>query len=163
MSDWDNIKQVREIISDPQDFISLETVVNPAALPAAPEPQTAYRVESTGGYYYTTKTAGATSVDYEFVELLISDAQILSIISTVGITKAPVRALCRIVLKLHSQCNIVKNQNGIESNEYVRLLELYKYYKAIIGDLEDIIDEDSGNNTGLVGKSYQPEIGGDNL
>lgn len=163
MTDWEKIKDVRLKIDDPQDFINLETVATPSALPATPVKQTAYRVESTGGYYETIVESGAISTDYTYVEIQISDTQLLSIISTVGQEKAPCRALNRIAAKIGSQLGIVRTQDGAESTQYLALLDAYKYYKSLAADCAEIVKEDSGNNSGRYGLSSQPEIGGGNL
>lgn len=163
MTDWEKIKDVRLKIDDPQGYVNLETVATPSALPTAPAKQTAYRVESTGGYYDTTKTSGAIPADYTYVEIQISDAQLLALIDDLGYQKAACRALNRIAAKLGAQLGIVRTQDGAESTEYLSLLDAYKYYKMLANDCKEIINEDSGNNSGRTGLSSQPEIGGGNL
>lgn len=163
MTDWEKIKDIRLKIDDPQGFINLETVTTPSLLPATPAKQTAYRVESTGGYYESSVASGAIATDYTYVEIQISDAQLLSIVTTVGQAKAPCRALNRIAAKIGSQLGIVRTQDGAESTEYLALLDAYKYYKSLAADCVEIANEDSGNNSGRYGLSSQPEIGGGNL
>lgn len=163
MTEWESIKDIRLKIDDPQGFINFETVSVQSALPENPAGQTAYRVESTGGYYETSKSSGAISSDYSYIDIQISDAQLLAIISDLGQNKAACRALNRIAAKLGAQLGIVRTQDGAESTEYLSLLDAYKYYKMLANDCKEIINEDSGNNSGRAGLSSQPEIGGGNL
>jgi len=163
MTEWESIKDIRLKIDDPQGFINLETVSTPSLLPANPIGQTAYRVESTGGYYETSKKSGAISSDYTYIDIQISDAQLLAIISDLGQNKAVCRAINRIAAKLGSQLGIVRTQDGAESTQYLALLDAYKYYKALAADCAEAINSDAGNNSGRAGLSSQPEIGGGNL
>jgi len=154
------IFSVRLDISDPPDFIKITIVASTAALPAAPTPQTCYYVNNIGVYVSTDKTSGAVAADYKPVDLYLSDARIGSLIDLYGVSKTVYKALSLIAAKIGSQLRVVRNTAGADSTEYIKLLDLYNYYKAIISDFKDESDE---KTSGRWGRTTQPEIGGGNL
>lgn len=157
------IHNLRLLISDPPDIIQITIVANMAALPLAPTPQTAYYVTDLGVYVQTELTTGATAADYSASELFLSDARLGSIIDLYGVNKAPNKAIVLIASKLASRLQIVRNTSGTDSTEYIKLLDLYKYYKSVADDFKEEEKDLDGNSTGRWGTSDQPEIAGGSL
>lgn len=155
------IKPVRLAIDDPAGVIDIIEVANSVALPAAPQPQTAYRTQDTGIYYETSKLSGATyPEDWSVIELLISDSSLQTIYNQLGEAKTICRAFQHISRKLGNQLRIVRTETGSESTEYAKLSELYAYYKGLAEDCAAANASDAGTSTGRYGTMKQPEIAG---
>jgi hypothetical protein len=145
--------EMRLRINDPADIIAIEAV---DSLPASPVAQTAYRLSTNGTY----NTNDGTS--WSVLELELSDARILSTIDSLG-DAAECRLLSYITRKLGSKLFLVKNTSGADSTEYVKVLDLYNYYKQLMADCKAERKSDLGKNTGRVGKISTPTIAGGNL
>jgi len=158
MTDFEKLRQVRLDINDPSGIIEFIQVDDYASLPVSPEPQTAYRLDDTGGYYESTD--GTT---YSRLELQISDSRILAYVSALGINIAPCRILQVIARQLGAKLGIVRNTNGADSTEFTSVLTMYQYYKAMADDCKAMNNSDNNNTTGRMGQMKQPEIGGGNL
>jgi hypothetical protein len=156
------IIDLRLQIADPPDVIRIYEVADTASLPEDPVPQTAYYVQATGLYYQTEKTTGAVSSDYVFIKLQLPDVTLASLIDSLG-DGAKRRALIRIAGRLASQLPIVKNTAGAESTEFLRLLDLYKYYKSLAADAAEEAAEEDGTSTGRILRIRRPRIAGGNL
>lgn len=157
------IQALRIEISDPPGIIQIISVTTSVELPTSPTPQTAYYIIDTGIYVTTELETGASPDKYNVVELYLSDARIGVLINYYGVDKAIYKALLLISSKLASKLLIVKNSTGSESVEYIKLLDLYKYYKNIIADFKEEEKEKNLNTTGRYGTMKQPEIAGGNL
>lgn len=155
-----DIKPVRLAIDDPAGVIDILEVANSAALPAAPQPQTAYRTQDTGIYYETSKLSGAVLADWSVIELRISDSSLQTIYNQLGEAKTICRAFARIASKLGNELRIIRNQTGSESTEYATARDLYAYYKGLAEDCAAVNASDAGTSTGRYGTMKQPEIAG---
>ena len=162
MTDFEKIVQVRIAINNP-DVIAILSVANFSDLPTSPAPQTAYYTEDTAVYYVTNETTISEASDWEIADLLISDTNILTIINSIGIDKAPCRIFNLISRKLGSKRQLIRTTSGSESAEYNRILDLYNYYKNLSDDCSAQYDSDNGNNSGRIGQMAQPTIAGGNL
>jgi hypothetical protein len=163
MATTTQIRNLRIDISDPPDIISILAVATEADLPSDPKPQTAYYITDKEVYVTTEKTVGAISSDYITAELFLSDSKIGSLIDADGYDKALYKAVRLISSKLGSKLLIVKNQNGAEAVEYLKLLDLYKYYKGLVKDFKTDDYDKTSNDTGKIGRSSYTQISGGNL
>ena len=157
------IRNLRIDVNDPPDIINITAAATPAALPTEPEPQTVYYITSTSRYVQTEKTSGAIPDDFKTVGLYLSDSKISALIDKHGYDKALYKALKLISAKLGSKLMLVKNQNGADSVEYLKLLDLYKYYKGLVADFKEEDEETNNNDTGRMGRSHHVHIAGGNL
>lgn len=159
MASTSQIHALRIDISDPPDIINIESVATSGDLPEIPEPQTAYYIIDTAKYVQTEKTSEAVLSDYLPVELFLSDSKLNGLINTFGFDVAIYKAIKLISSKLGSKLLMVRNQNGAESVEYVRLKELYDYYKALVADFK----EETSASSGRYVSTTNPTIAGGNL
>lgn len=158
------IKPIRLAIDDPAGVIDIIEVANSAALPASPQPQTAYRTQDTGIYFQTPKLSGASYPDdWSVIELKIADSTLQTLYNQLGEAKAICRAFGLIARKLGNELRIIRNQTGSESTEYATASELYAYYKGLAEDCAAVNASDAGTSTGRYGTMKQPEIAGGNL
>lgn len=157
------IQTLRIEISDPPDVIQILAVATLADLPTEPEPQTAYYITDTKIYVTTEKAASAIPSDYNVTELFLSDARLGILFDSYGADKSIYKAIVLISSKLASKLMTVKNTTGSESIEYIKLLDLYKYYENLVNTFKAEEKEKSLNNTGRFCTMKQPEIAGGNL
>lgn len=160
---FDQIKEVRLRINDPEGFANVISVADPTTLPVAPAPYTAYRVESTGAYVSTTLESGATASDYSTLSIYLSDARIETWIETEDEDFAECRALQAISVKLGGELRLKRNTSGAETTEYITLKELYQYYKALSDDCKERRRKDNKANTGRYVNTKNPTIAGGNI
>lgn len=154
MATFDQIKEVRLTISDPAGFIDFIEVANQGALPSPHVDQTAYKAADTGTYWWYSGTA------YETLDLFVSDGSLSVWIDEFGVSGAVRKAVERIIATLPGRLMIVKNQNGAESTEFIKLLELQKFYRTW---LEDLTPPTTVVNTGRWGKSRCDPVAGGNV
>lgn len=159
MATISQIHALRIDISDPPEFIKVESVTTKSNLPADPEPQTAYYVTALARYFDTEKTSGADPADYKNIELFLSDAKLNTLINMYGYNVAIYKALKLISSKIWSKLLVIKNTDGATSTEYIRLNDLYKYYKSLVEDFKD----DTPAKTGKYCNTKNPTIAGGNL
>jgi len=160
MATFEQIAEVRLRIDDPADHQSLVEVASAAALPVIPAPYTAYKLLDTGAYVATDLESGAAPTDYKRLQLRVSDSRIGDWIDTYSIDQAECLSYGAIATRLGSELRIIKSTAGAESSEWTRLLDLYKYYKALSADCSERYRDSQSNNTGRYGTSDQPEIAG---
>jgi len=146
----ESIIDIRERIADPAGFIEIVSVVS---LPSSPDEQTAYRVAD--NTYLDS--------DGERIDLIISDGALDALITTYGIDKAQCYSYSKIRQQLGSQLSIKKLSAGADSTEFISLAEKYQYYKNLENDCKEKVASTNGNNSGRMGQSIQPIIGGGNL
>ncbi len=163
MVTFDQIKALRLDISDPANYIDILSVINAAALPAAPAQQTVYKVLDTSKYVATDTESGAAPSDYEAVELQLSDSRISTWLDTNTHDETVVLALKAIIKRLGGQGPLQRTKTGSESVEYTMLLDLYNYYRRLLKDQQTTVDKENNDNTGKWGNLKQPEIAGGNL
>lgn len=154
MATFDQIKETRLQIADPPGFIDFLEVANFGALPVAPVAQTGYKAVDTATYYGHNGTA------YVALTLMVSDARISAWIDALGVPGAVRKSIEAIVAQLPAQLQIVKNDSGTESNEFIKLLDLQKFYRQWLSDLTP---EDTAVNTGKYFKTEPACIAGGNL
>jgi len=162
-TDFENIVNVRLAVNDPPNIINILEVDDKDSLPASPVPQTAYYTTDTGYYWITDKAELVIAADWETADLFISDTQILTIITALGVDSAPCRILKLIARKLGAKIPLVKTTSGADSTEYVKLIDLYNYYEMLAAECSEINSADNNANTGNMYTMKQPEIGGGNL
>lgn len=163
MATTSQIQNLRIDVSDPPDIIYITIVADSVNLPVKPTPQTVYYVQSLGVYVQADKIDGCIPEDYEPVELFLSDSRINSLINNYGVDKAKYKAVILIASKLASKLQIIRNTAGADSTEYIKLLDLYNYYKNVADDFKQDEKNKSGNDSGRWFTSSQPEIAGGNL
>lgn len=154
MAAFDEIKEVRLVIADPPGLIDFLEVATFAALPVTPVAQTGYKAVDTSTYY------GHNGTSYSALMLMVSDARISAWIDALGVSGAVRKSVEAIAAQLPAQLQIVKNDSGAESTEYVKLLDLQKFYRQWLSDLTP---PESTVNTGRYYRTVAPEIAGGNL
>lgn len=154
MSTFSDIKEVRLTLSEPAGFIDFAEVANFAALPATPVGQTAYRATDTGTYY--SKDSGS----WVAVQLMVSDTDLGAWFDSFGHDGAVRKAIERILATLPSRLLMVKNSDGAESVEYVKLLDLQKFYRQW---LDDLTPKESVASSGRYLKTKAPCVVGGNV
>lgn len=159
MASTSQIHSLRIDITDPPEIIQIISVANLAALPIEPKPQTAYYIIASARYVYTEKTTGAAPKNYTDLDLFLSDAKLNSLLNTFGHDVSIYKALKLISSKLWSRLLTVKNTDGATATEYIRLKDLYDYYKALISDFKS----ETTAGTGGYYKTKTPTIAGGNL
>lgn len=163
MATFEQIKEVRLRINDPEGYQDFLEVADAASLPADPATYTAYKVLSSGAYVATDLESGATAADYQTLPLRVSDARLSSWIDLYGVDIAECKALQAIVSRIGSELNIKRLDGGAETTEYQSLKDLYGYYRDMWNDCKDRVKENTGNSTGRYGTSSQPQIAGGNI
>lgn len=151
MATFSEIKEVRLTISDPAGFIDFLEVANFAALPGSQVAQTGYKAVDTGTYY--DKSSGAWLAE----TIMVSDADLSAWIDTFGIPGAIRKAIERILATLPAQMQIVRNADGAESTEFLKLLDLQKFYRQWLADLTPT---DQTVVTSRFGSARSPVIAG---
>jgi hypothetical protein len=163
MATFEQIAEVRLRIDDPAGYAALKSVADSSSLPATPDPYTAYRVEDTGAYVSTDTTSGATASDYDTIDIYLSDARIGAFIDSGGVDFAECRSYRAIMSKLGQEMRLLRNSTGAETEQFQDIRNMLAYYRGMAEECEFRKDRDSGNSTGRVGLSAQPEIGGGNI
>lgn len=159
MATTSQIHALRIDITDPPEIIQIISVATLTTLPIEPKPQAAYYIIDSAKYVYTEKTSGAVPADYNNLDLFLSDAKLNSLLNTFGHDIAIYKALKLISSKIWSRCLAVKNTDGATSTEYIRLKDLYDYYKSLISDFKN----DTTAGTGGYYTTKSQTIAGGNL
>ena len=147
MATFEEIKEVRLRIDDPEGFINILEV---AVLPAVYVPQTAYKL-TTDGLYYS---------DGEVLELRVSDTRISIWIDADDVDSATCRALKQIINKLGKELQLARITAGADTTQYTALKDTYEYYKGILAECNDTKRTNDNNSTGRIGAMIAPEIAG---
>lgn len=147
MATFEEIKEVRLRIDDPEGFIN---IIEIAALPAVYSPQTAYKL-TTDGLYYS---------DGEVLELKVSDTRISLWIDEDDIDSATCKALRQIINKLGKELQLARITAGADTTQYTTLKDTYEYYKSILAECKDDKRSNNNNSTGRMGAMKAPEIAG---
>ena len=119
------------------------------AVPASPDELTCYRVAE--DEYYNS--------DSERLSLYLSDATLDAMITTYG-DDAECRCYFEIAKNLGMEMRIKRLTTGTETSEWNTLVELYNFYKALSNDCKAQKKSDTGQDTGRMGQSKQPDICG---
>ena len=146
--DIPSILDIRLRIDDPSGYPDMVSV---DSLPSEADEQTAYRL-TTNGHYLDSEG--------NRIQLLLSDARIDALITQYGLDKAECRCYEELRHLFGSKLRITKLTAGADSTEFIKLKELYDYYKRLEEDCKDRIKADTGNNSGIFGLSKQPTIAG---
>lgn len=159
MATTSQIHALRIDITDPAEIIQIISVATAANLPATPKPQAGYYIIASAKYVYTEKTTGAVPGDYKNLELFLSDSKLNALLNTYGHSVAIYKALKLIASKIWSRCLTIRNTDGATSTEYVRLKELYDYYKSLVSDFK----EETTAGSGRYCTTKNPTIAGGNI
>ena len=156
MATFADITEVRLSINDPVSGARIVDMVQVADVPDLGDmaPQTAYKATSDGQYY--------ASVDGVFTALSVqvSDTRIGGWIDAFGIDGAIRKSIQAIIAGLASQLQLVKNSDGAESSEFIKLNDLHTFYRNMLADLPT---ETTVTPTGLFMRTKTPCIAGGNL
>jgi len=142
-----SIIELRMRIGDPNGYPVITSVTD---LPDEPDEQTAYRLAS-GKYVDHTGSR---------IELMLGDERIDAWITALGTDSAECRCYTAMAALLGGQCRLVSLSSGAESTEYARVSELYNLYRNLSDECKDRYRATQGNNSGMMGQSLQPVIGG---
>lgn len=145
MATFDQIKEVRLIINDPEGFINLLEV---AALPVTYAHQTAYKLIADGVYYEEGDVA---------LDLQVSDDRISAWYDEGGLNYAVCQAIQQILNKIGRDLLIARSAGGAESTDFVNLTTLRNYYEAL---KKTYTEEAKTLNTGIWVTSKAPTIAG---
>lgn len=156
MATFAQIKEVRLTVSDPAGFIDFVEVANQAALPDPAAAQTAYKAVDSGTYFWFNSDTSS----YEPVKLRVSDGRIGGWIDAFGTDGAILKSVQAIVSSLPGEMMIVKNDDGAESTEFLKLLDIQKFYQNW---LRDLTPADVASPSGVYLKTKKPCIAGGNV
>ena len=154
MATFAQIKEVRLTIADPPGFIDFQQVANFAALPVSPVAQTSYTELDTGTYW--DKTSGS----WLAVQLRVSDSRIGTWIDSFGLDGAVRKSIEAVLSMLPGELMIVRNADGAESTEFIKLLDLQTFYQNW---LDRLTPEASSLNTGRYMRTKTPRIAAGNV
>jgi len=158
-----SVFDVRLRISDPSGFINFIEIATTGDLPAISASQTAYLVTADGNYYATDKLTGAVLADYEIQDLFVSDERIQNWIDLSGEDYATCQAIKAILPQLGAMMQLKKNGTGAEAVEYQTLKDTYTYYRDLLALCNDEKKSNENNNSGRMGGSKAPTIGGGDI
>ncbi len=144
-----SVFNVRLRISDPAGFIAFEEVTS---LPGIYKPQTAYLFN--GSYY---------SEGGEIETLYVSDDRIQNWIDLKDEDYATCQAIKAILPQLGAAMQLKRMGAGAESTEYQTLKDTYTYYKDLLSICNDDKKSNDNNNSGRMGGSKAPVIGGGDI
>lgn len=147
MATFNEIKEVRLTIGDPQGVINILEVADFASIPATPARQTAYKTVDTGYYY----------VDGEAVDLRMSDERISGWIDDGGSDYAICQSIQQILNQIGRELIITKDTSGAESTDFINLTTLRTYYEKLKATYSL---ESKEIKTGIWGQAKQPTIAG---
>lgn len=153
MATFAQIKEVRLQIDDPSGFIDILSVDTLPGVGSALAQRCYYL--TTDSQYYTAET-GAWTVTH----LRVGDGRIGEWVDAYGVSKAIRSARLSIIQKLGNEMTLVKNSDGAESSEFVKLLDLYKYHKSL---MVDEAEAPPSSSSGRYLKTARPCISGGNL
>lgn len=157
MATFNQIRSVRLTVQDPSGVIDLVSVADPAALPVTAAPQTAYKVLSTGAYVIWSGAA------YVPVDLSVSDTSIGDWYDASGEVDAVRKSYRAIMRGLSAKLQITSNTDGAEKTDYIKLLDLYNYYKKTLADYEEENAIDDSTNSGVMVQTKCVTIAGGNV
>jgi len=157
MATFTQIRSVRLTVQDPSGFIDIVSVADPSALPGTSAQQTVYKVLSTGAYVAWNGTA------YAPVDMSVSDTSISDWYDASGEFEAVRKTYRAIMRGLGAKLQITKNTDGAESTDYIRLLDLYNYYKKTLADYEEENAIDDSTNSGVMVQTKCVTIAGGNV
>lgn len=157
MATFAQLTEVRLSINDPVghadrivDFLEVATL--PAVGSAVA--QTGYKLTTNGTYNVVVDGA------FTVVPVQVSDSRILAWIDGFGIDGAIRKSIQAIISGLASQLQLVRNSDGAESSEFVKLNDLHAFYRNMLSDLPT---ETTVTPTGLFMATKTPCIAGGNL
>jgi hypothetical protein len=151
------LTEVRLSINDPVggaerivDFLEVATL--PAVGSAVA--QTSYKLTTNGTYNLVVDGA------FTVIPVQVSDSRIGGWIDAFGIDGAIRKSIQAIISGLASQLQLVRNSDGAEESEWIRLNDLHKFYRQLLADLPT---QETVSSTGLFMATKTPEIAGGNL
>jgi len=152
---FDDVKKVRLGVADPVGFNDFACVADAGALPAenAP-PQTAYSVRSLKVYKAYDETAG----EWQTVPTELSDERIQFFVDAYGADKARWHCLKAILVSVGRKLGLAKLKSGADEMTFLKLQDLYAFYKNLLDDIMEAIDPPMAAGAWL--RTGQPDIGG---
>jgi len=157
---WDDAKEIRLLVNDPQGCVDIIAVASADVLPAAPAQQTYYYLQDTKRYVGTDLESGATAGDYETKKIRISDDRITALIDSLGADMARCRVLKLIMTKLGAELQVKSTSMGGDQSTYTSLKELYDYYEKQARECEREIATTADSGSSRVINTTAPEIAG---
>lgn len=153
---WEDLKEVRLKLMDPQGVINLVQAANRAALPSVPRNQYGYRLTDTGEYYVNEPSLGA----WEPLPLRIADDTLNALIAQYGVGGAIQRAIPPIMAKILSEMSVLQISSGTDSTQYQSLETILGFYRGLKGMYAEEAKEVTGFSTGRSFRCRRPTIGG---
>lgn len=157
MATFTQIRSVRLTAQDPSGVIDLVSVADAGSLPVTSAPQTAYKVLSTGAYVIWSGAA------YVPIDLSVSDTSIGDWYDASGEFETVRKTYRAIMRGLGARLQITKNTDGAESTDYIKLLDLYNFYKKTLADYEEENAIDDSTNSGVMVETKCVTIAGGNV
>jgi hypothetical protein len=156
MASYADIAEVRLSINDPVGGARIVSMEQVSDIPDPDDmsPQTAYKSTSDGQYY--AKVDGVVTA----LPVQVSDSRILGWIDDFGIDGAIRRSVQAIIAGLASQLQLVRNSDGAESSEFIKLNDLHTFYRNMLADLPT---ESAVTPTGMFMRTVTPVVAGGNL
>ena len=134
---FDDIKNVRLGICDPVGYNDFVQVADEGGLPTENiPPQTAYSITSLKVY----KAYSAEMVGWQIVRTELSDERIRYFITAHGVDKARWHCLKAILTSVARQISLAKLESGSDRLTFVKLSDLYAFYKGLLDDIMEVIE-----------------------
>lgn len=158
MATFVQIKEVRLSINDPVgpserivDFLEVATLPSVGSAVA----QTAYKLTTNGSYNVVVDGA------FTVIPVQVADSRIAGWIDSFGVDGATRKCIQESIIPgLAEQLLLVKNSDGAESSEWIKLNDLHTFYRNMLADLPT---ETTVTPTGLFMRTKTPCIAGGNL
>jgi len=152
---FDDVKNVRLSICDPVGYNDFIQVANEAELPAENvPPQTAYSITELKLY----KAFSAETEEWQIARTELSDERIQFFITAYGVDKARWHCLKAILTSVARQISLARMKSGADELTFVKLSDLYAFYKNLLDDIMEVIAPPIG--AGMWLNAGQPVIGG---
>jgi len=152
---FDDIKNVRLSICDPVGYNDFVQVADETELPIENiPPQTAYSIQSLKVY----KAYSVEMESWQIVNTELSDSRITFFIDAYGVDKARWHSLKGILTSLARQISLAKLKSGSDELTFIKLTDLYAFYKSLLDDVMDIINPPI--DAGMWMNTGSPVIGG---
>ena len=157
MATFLQLTEVRLSINDPVGGAErIVDLLEVATLPAhgSAVAQTGYKLTTNGTYNIVVDGA------FTVVPVQVSDSRISGWIDAFGIDGAIRNSVQAIIAGLASQLQLVRNSDGAESSEFIKLNDLHTFYRNMLADLPT---ETTVTPTGLFMATKTPVIADGNL
>lgn len=157
MATFVQIKEVRLSINDPVgpserivDFLEVATLPSVGSAVT----QTGYKLTTNGTYNIVVDGA------FTVIPVQASDSRISGWIDAFGVDGAIRKSIQAIIQGLAAQLQLVRNSDGAESSEFIKLNDLHRFYRDMLADMTP---QESSVSSGMLMKTKTPCIAGGNL